>query len=127
MLVIEPIDLFYDRAEQRRQESECERRIFQSQVANPTEHEGCWDGAIMTFFVGQPGMVVLFMRAINVLAKQCRTECKRDREQAKVILIKAIGRLIRQGRLKRVRRRFVRVSETEVPAKPVMPLGISRV
>ena len=124
MLIIEPFDLFLYRAEQRQQQAECERQEFQRQVANPVEHADGWDTAIMAYFVSQPGAVVLFMTAVNNLARHCRARCKRDRERAKIILIHAIGRLIRQGRLKRVRRRFVRVNEGEVPQKPVNPLGV---
>lgn len=122
MLIIEPPALFLDRENERERQTERDRCKFQHHVENPNEHADGWDLVIMSFFVSQPGAVVLFMSAVNGLVKHCRPRCKRDRERAKIIIIRAIGRLIRQGRLKRVRRRFVRVNEAEVPHRPVIPI-----
>ena len=125
MLLIEPPDLFFTRAEQRRQEAERERQEFHRQIAAQQDKADGWDRVIMDYFIGQPGTVVLIMRAVNILVKHCRARCKRDRERAKIPIIRAIGGLIRQGRLKRVRRRFVRANQAEVPSKPVLPMGVA--
>lgn len=126
MIVTEPYDLFLKRASERERQIERERRAFEHRVANPTEHQDGWDDAIMSYFVSQPGAVLLFMGAVNDVVKKCRAKRKRDREQAKIIIIRSIGRLIRQGRLKRVRRRYVRVNEAEVPHVPVIPISLVR-
>lgn len=124
MIVIEPPRLFFDRAHARQHQLECDQHGFQHHVANPHEHLDGWDQAIMNFFIGQPGAVVLFMRAVNTLARHCRAGCKRDRERAKIIIIRAMGRLVREGRLKRVRRRYVRVNAAEVRPRPIIPRGV---
>jgi hypothetical protein len=121
--VIEMANL--DRADERERQTERDRCKFQHRVENPVEHPDGWDSLILDFFIRQPGAVVLFMRAVNSLVKHFRAGCKRDRERAKIIIIRAMGRLIRQGRLKRVRRCFVWANEAEVPHKPVIPLGVA--
>jgi hypothetical protein len=120
-LIIERPELSYNRAEQQQRRVERERRIFQLQIENPADHSDGWDQVIMNFFSWRPGEVVMFMRAVNVLAKQCRASCKRDREAAKILIIRSIGRLIREGRLRRVNRRFVRISQGEIRGQPVIP------
>ena len=75
----------------------------------------------MRFFIAQPGVVIPFMSAVNSLVKLCRARCKSDREKAKIEIIRALGRLIREGRLVRVRRKNVRVNEAQVPHEPIIP------
>jgi hypothetical protein len=112
---IEPPDMFFRRLEDKQREVD---RI----LSHPTEHPSGWDETIMRFFIAQPDAVMLFMRAVNALVKQCGARCKRERETAKIAIIHALGRLIRQRRLVRVRRRYVRVNTGEVPQAPVIPL-----
>jgi hypothetical protein len=123
MIIAEPTDLFLNRAYERERRLERERREFQYRVSNSTEHEDGWDDTIMAYFGSRAGQVVLYMRAVNAISRQCQAKRKRDRERAKIIVIRSIGRLIREGRLKRVRRRFVRVNEAEVPHVMVIPMG----
>ncbi len=104
-------------------EAERMRQQFLHQVANPQEHADGWDETIMSFFINQPRLVILIMRAVNVLTKQHRYACKKHREQAKILVMRSIGRLIQEGRLKRVRRRYVSISAAELPPKPIIPLG----
>ena len=120
-LIIEPPELACNRAAQQQRRLERERRTFQHQTKNSTEHGDGWDRVIMDFFRWRPEEVVMFMGAVNALAKQCRASCKRDREAAKILIIHSIGRLIRDGRLERVNRRFVRINPGEIRGKPVIP------
>ena len=123
MQFIEPDDLFLLRTARRAQDVERRRQEFKHQIDRPAEHGDGWDSLIMAYFIGQPRAVILYMRAVNALVKHCRAHNKKEREKAKVLIIRAIGRLIREGRLKRVKRRFVRVSGGEIPQTPIIPFG----
>ncbi len=114
-VLIEPPDLFLRRMQET-------QRDFEWGLAHPTEHPSGWDEAIMRFFIGQPGVVIPFRRAVNTLAKLCRPRCQRDRDQAKIAIIRCLDRLAREGRLVRVGRRHLRVNEGEVPHAPILPL-----
>jgi len=115
-LIIEPPDLFIRRLEQKQREVD---RI----LSQPTEHPGWdWDETIMRFFIAQPRAVMLQVRVANALVKQCSARTKPAREAAKIAILRALGRLMRQRRLVRVGRRSVRVNAAEVPRPPVIPL-----
>jgi hypothetical protein len=118
-IFIEPAELYFKRAAQKRSEFD---RILQN---SPADISG-WDSAIMRFFVTHQGSAVLFMRAVNALAKQCCARNKRERESASLLIMRAMGRLIREGRLVRVHRRFVRVHMTQVTAKPIISFHAGR-
>lgn len=91
-------------------------------LSQPTEHPSGWDEAIMRFFMAQPNAVMLQVRVANALVKQCSARSKPAREAAKIEILRALGRLMRQRRLIRVGRRSVRVNAGEVPRPPVIPL-----
>ncbi len=124
MLIIEPPDRFFDRIKDKQCYYAKQYREFDHHNATQKEHPDGWDYVIMNFFIRQPGAVVLFMRAVNALVRHCRSRCKLDREKAKIIIIRSIGRLIREGRLKRVKRRFVRINQGELTGAPLIPTGV---
>ena len=111
--IIEPPDLFVHRQEQKQREVDWV-------LSHPAE-DG-WDEAIMRFFIAQPNVVMLQMRAVNELVRQCSARSKPAREAAKIEILRALGRLMRRRRLIRVGRRSVRVNAGEVPRPPVIPL-----
>lgn len=115
MIIVEPPDMFFRRLEDKQREVD---RI----LAQPTEHPSGWDEAIMRFFIARPNAVMLQVRVANVLVKQCSARTKPAREAAKIQILRALGRLMRQRRLIRVGRRSVRVNAAEVPRPPVIPL-----
>lgn len=114
-IIIEPPDLFLRRAEEKQREVDW----F---LTHPTEHLSGWDEAAMRFFIAQPNLVMLQVRVANELVKQCSARTKPAREAAKIEILRALGRLMRQRRLTRVGRRSVRVNAAEVPRPPVIPL-----
>lgn len=112
---IEPPDLFLRRLDQKQREVD-------GILSQPTEHPSGWDDSIMRFFIAQPNLVMLQVRVPNELVKQCSARTKSTREAAKIEILRALGRLMRQRRLIRVGRRSVRVNAGEVPRPPVIPL-----
>ena len=84
-----------------------------SRLHSPTEV--CWDHDILNFLRRHHGQPLHFMRAVNSVARTRQHGCNRHRVQAKRQIILALGRLVRVGRVTRVRRKYVVLpAETEV-------------
>ena len=77
-----------------------------------------WDEEIWQFLRQRYGQTLSFMAVVNAVAGRHRFMNNRLRVQAKVQIIKALGRLLREGRLRRVRRECLILP---VPTEPVLP------
>ena len=66
-----------------------------------------WDHDILMFVDRHHGQPLHFMRAVNSVARTREHGCNRHRVQAKRQIILALGRLVRAGRVTRVRRKYV--------------------
>ena len=66
-----------------------------------------WDHDILMFLGRNQGRPVHFMRAVNSVARTREHGCNRRKVEAKREIILALGRLVRAGRVTRVRRKYV--------------------
>jgi hypothetical protein len=80
--------------------------------------DSAWDEEIMQFLRQRYGQPLRFMAVVNGVAGQHRFFNHRLRVQAKIQVIKALGRLLCEGRVQRVRRKFV-VLPTQT--EPILP------
>ena len=56
---------------------------------------------------------VRIVNLVNMVARHGNFSCRSDRETGKIVLLKLVGKLIRTGRLDRVRRRFVTIPASD--------------
>jgi hypothetical protein len=80
--------------------------------------DSAWDEEIMQFLRQRYGQTLRFMAVVNGVAGQHRFINNRLRVQAKLQIIKALGRLLREGGAQRVRRIFLVLP---TPTEPVLP------
>ena len=66
-----------------------------------------WDHDILMFLGRNQGRPVHFMRAVNSVARTREHDSNRRKVAAKREIILALGRLVRVGRVTRVRRKYV--------------------
>ena len=66
-----------------------------------------WDEPILAYLRRNSAQPVLLMRVVNAVVKTRRHFSTRHRNAMRGEILQALGRLIRQGRIARIKRRFV--------------------
>ena len=75
--------------------------------AIPMADPACWDEPILAYLRQNSAQPVLLVRAVNAVVKTRRHFSTRHRDRMRVEILRAFGNLICQGRVARIKRRFV--------------------
>lgn len=100
MFICEPSAIFAERQVRR---IHAARDLLTAPLADKTG----WDQAIMFTLQRSSGEPILLVRLVNMVVKDCRHSSTRHRDAMRVDILKALGSLVRRGRIVRLKRRFV--------------------
>ena len=99
MFICEPAASFA-----RRQAPQCPQPgLFAVPVIDPNR----WDQPILAYLRQNSAQPVLLVRAVNAVVKTRRHFSTRHRNAMRIEILRALGKLIRQGQVVRIKRRFV--------------------
>lgn len=100
MIFVQPAETY---AEQSVSRSNAVNRLLTAPLADLTG----WDEAILHILRCSGNQPILIVRVVNLAVKTCRHNSTRHRDAMRTDIFRAIGSMVRRGRLVRVKRRFV--------------------